>query len=105
MMKKYNKLVRDKIPQIIKEDGKEIEISKIQDADIFKSMLADKLKEEVDEYLCSFDPEELADILEVIHALTYQVHSLTAEDIEEMRIKKAAERGSFKEGIILKKVY
>lgn len=105
MVKDCKKLVRDKIPQIIKDDGKNTVISKITDEELFKEMLVEKLKEEVNEYLSSFDPEELADILEVIHTLAKQVHNLKIEDIEEIRVKKATERGSFKEGIILEKVY
>ncbi|SMB81400.1 Predicted house-cleaning noncanonical NTP pyrophosphatase, all-alpha NTP-PPase (MazG) superfamily [Desulfonispora thiosulfatigenes DSM 11270] len=105
MIIEYKKLVRDKIPQIIENDGKKVEISKIIDDDFFRKMLVDKLKEEVNEYLESFDPEELADILEVIYALANQVHKLNMDDIEKIRQTKVLTRGSFKEGLVLEKVY
>ena len=47
MVKDCKKLVRDKIPQIIKDDGKNTVISKITDEELFKEMLVEKLKEEV----------------------------------------------------------
>jgi predicted house-cleaning noncanonical NTP pyrophosphatase (MazG superfamily) len=64
-----SKLVRDKIPQIIRSNGLQ-PITYVADADEFAARLRDKLAEEVDEFIASDDdPEELADILEVLYAL------------------------------------
>jgi predicted house-cleaning noncanonical NTP pyrophosphatase (MazG superfamily) len=65
---RYNKLVRDNIHQIIRDEGKEPITHIANDEESF-TRLKDKLQEEVDEYLQSHDAEELADILEVIHCL------------------------------------
>ncbi|MBS3123851.1 nucleoside triphosphate pyrophosphohydrolase [Candidatus Woesearchaeota archaeon] len=98
----YNKLVRDYIPRIITETGKIPHTRIAKDKEYFLA-LQDKLQEEVAEYLGSNSPEELADIMEVVHALAlYQ--NINPQDLEEIRVKKAKERGGFLERIILEKV-
>ena len=67
-------------------------------------MLVAKLGEEVAEYRESGSPAELADILEVIAALSAVVHGMTLSDVEHIRTEKEADRGGFKEGLILEKV-
>jgi len=66
--KMKGRLVRDKIPEIIKESGK-IPITRIADEEEYKTALKEKLLEEVKEFNGSGDLEELADVLEVIHYL------------------------------------
>ncbi len=66
-----------------------------------KDLLAATLGEEVAEYLESGSSEELADILEVVHALG-ALAGHGPEHLEQLRAAKAAERGGFKERIILK---
>ena len=66
--KVYNKLVRDRIPEIIANDRKTAKIREI-DGDELKRALVEKLSEEGEEYLEGMKSEELADILEIIHAL------------------------------------
>lgn len=100
----YNKLVRDKIPQVIREAGKEPVFCKIQDPDRIRELLVNKLKEEVEEYCSTQDYQELADILEVIHGLLENVHDTKFQSLEEIRVQKAAKRGGFQEGIYLEKV-
>ena len=63
-MKKYNKLVRDLIPEVIEADGKKCETEIVYGEEKTK-FLEDKLKEEVDEYLEDKNLEELADVMEV----------------------------------------
>jgi predicted house-cleaning noncanonical NTP pyrophosphatase (MazG superfamily) len=102
-MPTYNKLVRDRIPEIIEKEGKTYKMV-ILDDDQFKSELQKKLKEEVEEYLNSENDqdavEELADILEVIHALA-EAHGVSIEELEHVRKTKAKERGGFQEKIFL----
>ena len=96
---KYNKLIRDKIPEIIEKNGQKA-IIHIASNDEYKEKLREKLQEEVAEYLKSFEKEELADILEVIYALC-EAHDISTDEIEKIRKKKANKRGKFKKRIIL----
>jgi predicted house-cleaning noncanonical NTP pyrophosphatase (MazG superfamily) len=102
-MPTYNKLVRDRIPEIIKEEGKTYK-TVILDHEQFKSELQKKLKEEVQEYLNAKNDqeavEELADVLEVIYALAGD-HGVSIEELEHVRKYKAKERGGFQEKILL----
>ncbi len=95
----YNKLVRDEIPQIIR-DNWDCPVTRIAFGEEFFERLKDKLTEETKEYLESNNPEELADILEVIHALAEQ-HDISMDKLEEMRLAKQASRWAFKRKIIL----
>ena len=98
-MKTYNKLVRDKIPEIIMSDGRKVK-TKILDDEEYKSELNKKLQEEVKEYLENNNSEELADIVEVIYALLDYMN-ITKEEFENIRTKKVEKRGAFKEKIFL----
>lgn len=95
----YDKLIRDKIPEIIEEAGKEFETRKLDDEE-YHEKLREKLQEEVDEYLESDDVEELADILEVIRALA-DVEDIDMQKLENLRSEKAKERGAFNKQILL----
>ena len=97
-MEGYNKLVRDKIPGILDKKGISYE-RRIASAEEYKTELIKKLSEEVKEFGEAGDPEELADILEVIEALKTLPEY---KDVEELRLKKQKERGGFEERIILK---
>lgn len=96
---KYNKLVRDKIPEIIKQKSK-IPITHIADDKEYWQKLKEKLLEEVDEFQKKDTKEELADILEVIYAIC-DLKKIDKEELEVLRKKKAKERGGFKDKIIL----
>lgn len=96
---KYNKLVRDKIPEIIKQKG-DVPITHIADDEEYRKKLKEKLKEEVDEFLKENSKEELADILEVVCAIC-DFMNVDKEELESLRKKKAEERGGFKDRIIL----
>lgn len=98
----YNKLVRDKIPKIIKDKGM-TPITHFASDEEYKQKLKDKLKEEVEEFLEDFNEEELADILEVIYALC-DIFNIDKEELEKIREDKAEKRGKFKDKIILDKV-
>lgn len=96
---KYDKLIRDKIPQILKDKGIPF-ITHIATDVEYEQKLKDKLQEEVDEFLEDLNKEELADILEVIYALC-DFYKFDKNKVEEIRKKKAEKRGTFKDKIIL----
>lgn len=99
-MRVFNKLVRDKIPEIIKADGKtcEIEIAAKKDR---QELLEKKLLEEVNEFMKDKNLEELSDIMEVLYGLAANM-GYSEEDLLNKRNDKLQERGGFKEGIVLK---
>jgi len=95
----HGKLVRDKIPQIIRSKGQEPVIC-TADTEEYCVRLRDKLQEEVEEYLASDnDREELADILEVLYALAEQAGT-DHQQLEKLRAAKAETRGGFADRII-----
>lgn len=97
---KYNKLIRDRIPEIITSKG-ETPVTRILDDGEFKEMLKQKLSEEVREFLESEDDiSELADVIEVIYALA-DVLGVSKDELERIRVEKQKERGGFKEKIFL----
>lgn len=99
----YNKLIRDRIPEILERSDKDFKVETLNH-DRFILELKKKLEEELAEYQAATTNEnaleELADILEVIYCLT-EVHKATFKELEQIRIDKAAERGSFKEKLLL----
>ena len=102
MIKTYNKLVRDYIPEIIQSAGKSCTTEVLSDED-YLSMLDAKLDEELAEYHESGSIEELADLMEVIYAAACARGS-SIEELEQVRIRKAEERGSLNRSILLKEV-
>lgn len=99
---KYNKLVRDIIPQIIKADGKKPEIH-IANKEEYWQKLKEKLSEETQEFIEDENNEELADILEVIYAIC-EYKDVDLEQIEEIREEKKMKKGGFFDKIILEKI-
>lgn len=97
--KVYNKLVRDKIPEIIAAKGGVATTKTLLD-DEYVASLRQKLQEEVDEFLADSTIEELADILEVVHALGRTL-AVEPEEIEQVRQRKSVERGGFADRIYL----
>lgn len=99
----YNKLVRDKIPEIIAKQGLNHDTRILNDQE-YEKELKKKLTEEVNEYFESEDNseslEELADVLEIIHSLS-QIHGGSIDKVEGIRKQKAIERGRFKDKVYL----
>ena len=98
----YNKLVRDRIPEIITNAGKTC-ITEILSDEEYLRMVDAKLDEELAEYHQDQNIEELADLLEEIYAAA-QARGYTREQLEQVRMEKALKRGVFHEKILLRKV-
>lgn len=94
------KLVRDRIPEIIRAAGG-LPRTRVASEGEHVALLRAKLFEEAGEYAASGDPAELADLLEVVHALA-AVHGLTPADLEKQRAAKAAGRGTFTDRLVLR---
>lgn len=95
----YNKLVRDKIPEIIQRKGGTA-ITRIADEQEYWEKLKEKLLEEVKEFCEAENEEEMADIFEVIDAICTHKNFLK-ETIADVQKKKYEERGGFVLRIIL----
>ncbi len=98
-MPSYQKLVRDRIPEIIEAAGKK-PVTHILAMDEYLSELDRKLNEECAEYQESKSLEELADMLEVMYAIA-EARGYSVAELETVRRKKAAERGAFQKRIYL----
>lgn len=98
----YNKLVRDKIPEIINQDGKTCFFETLSGEEYLK-MIDAKLDEELAEYHRDQNIEELADLLEVLYAAT-KARGYSLETLEKVRVEKVEKRGSFDNRILLKAV-
>ena len=98
----YDKLVRDRIPEIIESSGKRA-VTRVAGDTEYLDYLRRKLLEEVDEYITSGNVEELADILEVVSALGRQVGVPLSRLIEIADDKRRA-RGGFDGRILLIRV-
>ena len=98
-MKTYNKLVRDKIPDIISAQGKSCDFRMLTDTEYLEALNA-KLDEELAEYHESGSVEELADLLEVVYAIAV-AKGCPSFNLNEIRKGKAIERGGFHKKIML----
>ncbi|MFG2006036.1 hypothetical protein ACGFNU_43490 [Spirillospora sp. NPDC048911] len=98
---KREKLVRDRIPEIIDGTGGTAARSRTAQDGEYESLLRVKLYEEAGEYVASGNPAELADLLEVIHALA-ATHGINPAELERQRAAKAEERGGFGRRLVLR---
>ena len=101
--KVYNKLVRDRIPEIIEKNGKRC-VCEALPQDQYIAMLDAKLNEELAEYQQSKSLEELADLLEVMGAVV-RARGYNWEQLTDIRQKKKEARGGFEKRVLLKEVY
>ncbi len=101
-MKIYNKLVRDNIPEIIKNNGEE-PIIKILEETEYKKLLHLKLLEEVNEYLLDKNIEELADTYEVFISIL-EVQEIDIEKLKKVALEKRVKNGGFKNKVYLEAV-
>lgn len=98
-MKIYNKLVRDKIPEIIKADGKVFKTRILDDAEHLQELLK-KLSEEAKELAENPSVEELADVKELVIAIR-EALGIHAGELEDARRQKAKTNGRFNQKIFL----
>jgi predicted house-cleaning noncanonical NTP pyrophosphatase (MazG superfamily) len=94
-----DKLVRDKIPEIIREQGGNPEV-RVASKDELDVLLREKIVEEAQEFLFSGDTEELVDIQEAIDALI-KLRKTDHALLELQRHSKLLARGGFNEGYVL----
>ncbi len=99
---RYDKLVRDRIPEIVAKDGK-VAATHVATDEEYAAKLREKLQEEVAEYLASGAADELADIAEVLRALA-AAQGVDQATLDALRDRKAEERGGFSKRIILDEV-
>ena len=98
-IKTYNKLVRDLIPDIIENSGKQCRTRILSDDEYLEKLDA-KLDEELEEYYKDKNIEELADLLELIRTAAV-ARGYTLEDLESARAEKSKQRGGFEKKILL----
>ena len=100
-MKIYDKLVRDRIPEIIENSGNHCEVEVVSD-EVALEYLYKKLNEEVSELLEDKNLEEIADVIEVLFAIGKK-YGYSENDILNRRKDKKSKSGGFEDNIILKK--
>lgn len=96
------KLVRDRIPEIIKENCEQAEIRQVQGLEL-ERFLREKVLEEAEEFAEEGEDKELADLLEVVDAYK-ESEALSEDELEKLRKEKNRERGGFSEGFVLEYV-
>ena len=102
MRKEYNKLVRDRIPEIIHADGLSLETRVLPEQEYNRALLA-KLVEEANEAAVASSadlPKELADVYEVLDAILSTV-GLDPGTVRELQNQRRLERGGFQERLLL----
>lgn len=98
----HNKLVRDRIPEIIEDSGKTC-VTRLLPQGEYLAALDAKLTEELAEYQADKSMEELADLLEVMMAVA-EARGHSFAEVEAIRRAKAEKRGGFRERIFLESV-
>lgn len=113
----HNKLVRDRIPEIIAKNGGVASVKTLDHDGRFVVALYKKVREELYELLCEVEKlelettakgsngvlEELADVMEVMHALI-RMHGFSTEFVEAKRVAKRHDRGGFDKRLFLEYV-
>jgi predicted house-cleaning noncanonical NTP pyrophosphatase (MazG superfamily) len=100
--REYDKLVRDEIPDIIREDGEE-PVTHRATGDEYRDRLAAKLVEEAEEFAENRNVAEIGDVLDVVDAIC-AARDIDRDRLDDMRASKTDERGGFVEGIVLERV-
>ncbi len=103
MMTKYNKLVRDNVPEMIKKEKKTPKFHVANESEYWDK-LKEKLNEEVGEFLINDSQDEFADILEVLDTI-HEFKNFDRKKIEKRRKAKLKLKGPFSKGIILDEIW
>ena len=99
MIRSYNKLVRDRIPVLIKESGRNC-TSRILSQEEYFNALLDKIVEEIEEYRSSGAEEEIADVYEALDCLV-EFKEYEPMHIDYLKLIRKEARGSFRERVLL----
>ena len=102
-MKVYDKLIRDRIPEIIEASGNKCEIEVVSD-EVALQYLYKKLNEEVTELLEDENLDEIADVMEVLFAIGAK-YGYSEDNVLSRRSYKRDARGGFEDNLVLKKTY
>jgi len=94
-----SKLVRDKIPEILREKGRLIKVNRVEGNELCYHLLK-KLNEEVDELKSNLSIEEIADVLEVLEAITRTCLGKTMNEVMSVKEMKKKKLGGFDKGLI-----
>lgn len=98
----YNKLVRDRIPELIEESGRK-QTSRILNEDEYFQALIDKVVEEIEEFRSTGIEEEIADVYEALDCLV-KFKGYEPMHIDYVRLIKREARGSFMNRVLLEEV-
>lgn len=96
---RYDKLVRDRIPDIIAGKGESCSFHVASDEE-YRTKLYEKLVEETAEFVVDRNANEIADILEVLDAIL-ALEGISEAEVEVVRREKHKERGGFSKRLIL----
>lgn len=99
----YHKAIRGRIPEIIRRNGQECTVEKLDDRE-FLEFMEEKLMEELGEYLDSGSVEELADLVEACYRLA-ELRGIDRKRFDKIRQRKLEEAGGFDENLILTEIY
>lgn len=102
-MKFYDKLIRDRIPEIIKSSGNKCEFEIVSDK-VALEYLYKKLGEEVNELLSDKNLDEIADVMEVLFAIGKK-YGYSESEVLNRRNEKKESRGGFENNLVLKKTF
>lgn len=101
--KPTDKLVRDRIPELMRKEGKMAIIKEVKDDKEYYNRLLEKLQEEINEFIETPNIEEAADILEVFNALM-EFNNIDVDNVINERIKKFLLKGGFEKRIVLREI-
>jgi predicted house-cleaning noncanonical NTP pyrophosphatase (MazG superfamily)/uncharacterized cupin superfamily protein len=99
MEENSSKVIRDRIPEIIRLSGRKCVVNELSDFS-FLPELEKKLKEELKEYLESKKLEELADLLEIIYRIA-ELRGSSKDGLDALRLRKKEENGGFEKNLFL----
>lgn len=102
-MKIFDKLVRDRIPEIIENSGNHCDVEVVSD-EVALEYLYKKLQEEVDELIEDKNLEEIVDVVEVLFAIGGK-YGYSEDDILNRRYEKKTKSGGFEKNIIMKNTW